>query len=82
MLRLQYIVKNNRFIRRKSMKEIIGVIIEVVTVSVTFYILFIAFISFIKTLLYIFKNKIEWKDRFREVFLDIFYDIVNPFNWF
>lgn len=64
------------------MGKIIGEIIEIITVSITIYILFIVSISVIKTILYIHRHKVEWKDKFRELFLDFFYEILNPINWF
>ena len=64
------------------MGKIIGEIIEIITVSITSYILFIVGISVIKTILYIHRHKVEWKDKFRELFLDFFYEILNPINWF
>ena len=64
------------------MGKIIREIIEIITVSITIYILFIVGISVIKTILYIHRHKVEWKDKFRELFLDFFYEILNPINWF
>ena len=64
------------------MGKIIREIIEIITVSITIYILFIVGISVIKTFLYIHRYKVEWKDKFRELFLDFFYEILNPINWF